>query len=114
MDRDQLCNLDREPSIYASYQVIVHLAKQFQRRFFFRNQPMRANKHGCHRQFLFLIGRFLKIASSETAWSNELKLGRKHVWKVLYKHCSFSSDKSTNQKQELPVAAMFVSGSGRN
>ena len=41
MDRDQLCNLDREPSIYASYQVIVHLARQFQRRFFFRNQPMR-------------------------------------------------------------------------
>ena len=32
------------------------------------------NKHGCHRQFMFLIGRFLKIFS-ETAWPNELKLG---------------------------------------
>jgi hypothetical protein len=48
----------RGPSKDASYQVSVHLAKQFQRR------------------------RFLK--------------------------------KSTNQKQELPVAAMFVNGSGES
>jgi hypothetical protein len=48
----------RGPSIDASYQVTVHLAKRFQRRRF-----------------------FFKLA---------------------------------NQKQELPVAAMFVNGSGRN
>jgi hypothetical protein len=52
------------------------------------------NKHGHQRQFLFLIGRFLKIFSSETAWPNEPKL--------------------SNQKQELPVVAMFVNGLGRN
>ena len=57
MDRDKMSNLYREPSIDASYQVSVHLAKRFQRRFF---------------------------------------------------------QKSTNQKQELSVAAMFVNGSGRN
>jgi hypothetical protein len=36
-----MSNLYREPSIDASYQVSVHLAKRFQRRRFFRNQPIR-------------------------------------------------------------------------
>jgi hypothetical protein len=58
MDRDKISNRYREPSIDASYQVSVHLAKRFQRR-----------------RFIY---------------------------------------KSTNQKQELSVVAMFVNGSGRN
>jgi hypothetical protein len=36
MDRDEMSNLYREPSIDASYQVSVHLAKQFQRRRFLK------------------------------------------------------------------------------
>ena len=36
-----MSNLYRGPSIDASYQVSVHLAKRFQRRRFFKNQPIR-------------------------------------------------------------------------
>ena len=41
MDRDEMSNLYRGPSIDASYQVSVHLAQRFQRRRFFRNQRIR-------------------------------------------------------------------------
>jgi len=37
-DQDEISNLYRGPSIDASYQVSVHLAKQFQRRRFLKNQ----------------------------------------------------------------------------
>jgi hypothetical protein len=68
-----------------------------------------------------------KIFSSETAWPNGAKLGMKHLCKILYKTSSFSSIRPTkavseekifltlaNQKQELPLAAIFVGGMGRN
>jgi hypothetical protein len=50
-----------------------------------------------------LLTRHILMFSSKTTKPNELKRG-------------FIGDffKSTNQKQELPVAAMFASGSGPN
>jgi hypothetical protein len=44
MDQDKMSNLYRGPSKNDSYQVSVHLARQFQRGRFFRNQPTR-NKY---------------------------------------------------------------------
>ena len=40
-DRDEMSNLYRGPSTDASYQVLVHLAKRFQRRRFKKNWPIR-------------------------------------------------------------------------
>ena len=87
MNRDEISNIHRGPAINASYQVLVHLAKRFQRR------------------------RFLKIGQSET----RMACGG-HVWHWIIWLSRFREDfqKSTNQKQELPMAAMFVNGSGQN
>jgi hypothetical protein len=55
-------------------------------------------KHGRYRQFLFLIGGFLKNKKfySETALPNQSKCVGKHPWTVLYQKCSLSSDPFTN------------------
>jgi hypothetical protein len=69
LDRDEMSTLYRGPSIDVSYQVSVHLTKRFQRRFL--ESPLLGllissrsiSKHGRHRQFLLLIGWFLRKSS---------------------------------------------------
>jgi hypothetical protein len=129
MDRDGMNILYRGPSIDASYQVSVHLAKRLQKRRMFKISQW---------QFMFIIVCFLKkncfsvereitnlnidiskiqLAmnwitdkyASKTPQPNELKLGRKHIWKALIAPCL----KSANQKQESPMVAMFVNGTRR-
>jgi hypothetical protein len=51
MNRDEMNKLYRGPFKDAPYQVSFHLAKRFQRRRFFRNQPIR-NKNGLSRPCL--------------------------------------------------------------
>ena len=44
MDEDNISNLNRRPSINASYQVLIHLSKRFQRRRFLEiDQPEKNN-----------------------------------------------------------------------
>ena len=50
-ESDDMSNLHRWPSIDASYQISVHLAKRFQRRRFFLNRPIR-NKNCLRRPCL--------------------------------------------------------------
>ena len=93
-DWDGMSNLYRGPSIDASYQVSVHLAKWFQRRRIFRNQPIR-NKNclqwpclltdqnemsNLNRCFLSSFGSFGQVVSEETIFLNRPIKNKNCLW----------------------------------
>jgi hypothetical protein len=94
----------REPSKDAYYQVSIHLAKRFQRRIF-RNQPIR-NKNDLWWPCLLTdqdeMSNFYRGPSIDASYQ---------VFVYLPK---WFQRRLTNQKQELPLVALFVNGSGRN
>jgi hypothetical protein len=100
-----MSNLYKGPSIDASYQVSIHLAKRFQRRRFKKiNQSKTRIACGSH---------ICKWIETQCAIFTEMLPTKfRFIWPSGFRGEDFK--KSAHQKQELPVAAMFVNGSERN
>jgi hypothetical protein len=81
-------NLYRGPSIDASYQASVHLARRFQRRRFLRNQPIR-NKNCLWRPCLLTDRHEMSIIHRGPSIDAS--------WKVLYKDCLLISCRSVKK-----------------
>jgi hypothetical protein len=105
-DRDEMSNLYRGHSIDASYQLSVHLAKRFQRRRFLKIGQSET-------RIAFLIFFLANLAKGNMSF-------RHHLMSVVCHPFTFhilifsSENPQPNEKQELPVATMFVNGSGQN
>ena len=108
-DRDEISSLYRGPSIFASYQVLLHLTKQFQRKIFFRNRPIR-NKNCLWWPCLLTdqndISNRNRGLPIDASYQFSVHLVKQFQRRRILK--------SANQKQESSVVAMFVNGSGRN
>ena len=65
------------------------------------------NKHARQWQFLFLLD-LIKIFSSEMSRKNEAKLGRQHVYKVLYKGRKVTVALSIPLTQSILLLSLFT------
>jgi hypothetical protein len=77
-----LRKLNTEPSIGVSHQILAHFCKAVSEKKIFRNWP------------ISILVSYWSI--SKTAWPNDMKLVKKHLWKVLNSICSFRFDPLTN------------------
>ena len=105
-DQNGMSNSYRGSSIDASYHISVHLAKPFQSRRFLeidQSEPRIAcGGHVCQ-----WIGTKLAIFIEDLPQMLPTKF--RFIWQSSFRE---EFKKSANQKQESPVAAMFVNGSG--
>jgi hypothetical protein len=93
MDRDKKSNLYKEPSIDAFYQVLSRFVKQ--------TWPPQT----------ILVSDWL-ISKKSSPLKPLCQMQQNLVGSIYGR--GEESKKSANQKEESPVAAMFVNGSGRN
>ena len=103
-DRNKISNLNIGPSIVldASYQVSVHLAKQFQRRICFRNRPIR-NKNCLWWPCLLTDWNEMHILkrgpSIDAPYQVSVYLAKRFQRRIFFRNWP-------NEKQELPMAAV--------
>jgi hypothetical protein len=104
-----LRKLNTEPSIDLSFlSYLFHLAARFQRRRLFRNRPNATRNKNCLWWPCLLTNReelssLYRGPSKDASYQISLHFGKRIQRRIFLK-------KSTNQKQELPVAVMFVNG----
>jgi hypothetical protein len=99
MNRDEISNLYRGPSKDAPYQVSIHLAKQFQRRRFFRNQPIR-NKNGLWRPCLLTdqdeISNLYRGSAIDTSYQMSVHLAKR------FQRRRLKCEKLTDDRRRTP------------
>ena len=108
-DQNGMSNSHRGPFIDASYHVSVQLAKLFKSRRFLEIDQSET-RIPCGGHVCYWIG---------TKWAlfiKDLPLMLPTTFRIIWPSGFIGKyfQKSTNQKQELPVVAMFVHGSERN
>ena len=106
-----MSNRYRGPSKDASYQVSIYMAKPLsEEKIFFRNQPIR-NKNCLWRPCLLTdrdeMSTLCRGHAIDASYQVSVHLAKRFQRRRFFLEIN-------NQKQELPVAAMFVNGSGQN
>ena len=98
------------PSIDASYQVSIHFGQAVSEEKIFRNRPIR-NKNCLWWPYLLMnrdeMSNLYRRLSKDTPYQVSIQLAKPFQRRRFFQ-------KSTNQKQEWSVTAMFVNRSGRN